>query len=187
MKKAEQEKETAKLDFETAQKEILNLNKVIEELKQSEKQLRGKIKTMNIDAAHLKKDMNHLMSDRDVLGTQLVRRNDELSLQYSKIKILHGTLRRGESEYAKRVEDIRLLKLEVNKLTTEKEILIKNLKNMSDLRQETYHLDRDLTQEQLKVKALEEELQNPINIHRWQKLQVSYFFFVFYYSYFPVH
>lgn len=45
--------------------------------------------------------------------------------------------------------------------------------NMTDMRQEIFHLETDLTREQLKRRALEEELQNPLNIHRWRKLEVS--------------
>jgi hypothetical protein len=45
--------------------------------------------------------------------------------------------------------------------------------NMADMRQEIFHLETDLTHEQLKRRALEEELQNPLNIHRWRKLEVS--------------
>lgn len=36
-----------------------------------------------------------------------------------------------------------------------------------------YHLQRDLLQERTKVKALSEELQNPMNVHRWRKLEGS--------------
>lgn len=35
------------------------------------------------------------MNERDILGSQLVRRNDELSLLYEKIKILQSTMHRG--------------------------------------------------------------------------------------------
>jgi hypothetical protein len=45
--------------------------------------------------------------------------------------------------------------------------------NMTDMRQEIFHLETDLTHEQLKRRALEEELHNPLNIHRWRKLEVS--------------
>jgi hypothetical protein len=57
-----------------------------------------------------------IMNERDILGTQLVRRNDELSSLYEKIKILQSTLYKGEAQYAQRLEDIRLLKLEIKKL-----------------------------------------------------------------------
>lgn len=35
------------------------------------------------------------MNERDILGSQLVRRNDEIALLYEKIRILQSTLHRG--------------------------------------------------------------------------------------------
>jgi len=55
-------------------------------------------------------------------------------------------------------------------------LLAKNIFNVSDLRQEVFHLNRNLTKEMLKVTALEEEIQTPLNIHRWRKLEVSLLF-----------
>jgi hypothetical protein len=52
-----------------------------------------------------------VISERDILGTQLVRRNDELALLYEKIKIQQSTLNKGEIQYNQRLEDIRVLKL----------------------------------------------------------------------------
>lgn len=49
----------------------------------------------------------------------------------------------------------------------------KSMNNMIDLRQEIFHLERDLTKSRLQCKALEEEVQNPLNIHRWRKLEGS--------------
>lgn len=40
--------------------------------------------------------MTQVISERDILGTQLVRRNDELALLYEKIKIQQSTLNKGE-------------------------------------------------------------------------------------------
>merc|ERR1712166_619193 len=47
----------------------------------------------------LKKDYQNVINERDILGTQLIRRNDELALLYEKIKILQNTLARGEIQY----------------------------------------------------------------------------------------
>jgi hypothetical protein len=44
---------------------------------------------------------------------------------------------------------------------------------MTDMRQEIFHLEQDLTREKLKCRALEDALQTPLNIHRWRKLEVS--------------
>jgi hypothetical protein len=56
------------------------------------------------------------MNERDVQGTQLARRNEELSLLHEKIKILQTTLHTGEAQYHQRLEDIRLLKLDIKRL-----------------------------------------------------------------------
>merc|ERR1712228_148677 len=42
-----------------------------------------------------------------------------------------------------------------------------------DLKKEVYHLQRELLQERTKVKALSEELENPMSVHRWRKLEGS--------------
>ncbi|XP_043500421.1 cilia- and flagella-associated protein 58-like [Polistes fuscatus] len=171
--RTEREKETLKVDLQSARKDISDLRREIEEMKQEEKRLRQTILKADRDIARHKKDIDNVMNERDILGTQLVRRNDELCLQYNRIKILNGTLQRGKQQYNERLEDIRLLKLEVNKLRTEKVLLTKSIENTSDMRHEIFHLNRDLTKERLKVMALEEEVQTPLNIHRWRKLQFS--------------
>ena len=62
------------------------------------------------------KELTRVVQERDILGTQLVRRNDELALLYEKIKIQQSTLTKGEMQYKQRIQDIRLLKLEIKKL-----------------------------------------------------------------------
>lgn len=71
------------------------------------------------------------------------------------------------------MEDIRLLKLEIKKLRREKYILTKSVTNVEDLRSEVYNIQRELLRERTRCKALEEELENPMNIHRWRKLEVK--------------
>lgn len=78
--------------------------------------------------------MTQVISERDILGTQLVRRNDELALLYEKIKIQQSTLNKGEIQYRQRLEDIRILKLEIRKLRREKTTLTKSVASVEDLR-----------------------------------------------------
>ena len=42
---------------------------------------------MSEEIEKLKKDYQMVINERDILGTQLIRRNDELALLYEKIKI----------------------------------------------------------------------------------------------------
>lgn len=71
----------------------------------------------------LKKDYQNVINERDILGTQLIRRNDELALLYEKIKILQNTLARGEIQYQERLEDIRLLKFKIGDHKSELRII----------------------------------------------------------------
>ena len=54
--------------------------------------------------------------ERDGLGTQLLRRNDELRILYEKLQLQEQSLNKGAAEYDKRIEDLRLLKLEIKRL-----------------------------------------------------------------------
>ena len=172
--KAEKDKDNLRAELHSCRKTIGELRKEIEEGNQEQKRLRQTIQMADVDVSRLKKDIDTVMNERDILGTQLVRRNDELSLQYSRIKILNGTIQRGETQYSQRLDDIRLLKLEVKNLRTQKVLLSKSIANMSDLRHEIFNLGRQLANERLKVMALEEEVQTPLNIHRWRKLEVYF-------------
>ncbi|KAJ0170912.1 hypothetical protein K1T71_013684 [Dendrolimus kikuchii] len=140
-------------------------------LRQEEARLNRIVQEGDTARAKLMKELEGLMNERDVVGAQLVRRNDEISLLYEKIRILEVTLHRGEKQYEQRVEDIRLLRLEIIRLRKEKNLLSKGIENMTDLRLEVFNLERELGRERLRVRALEEALETPLNVHRWRKLQ----------------
>ena len=171
--KVEKEKEDLKFELQATRKSGSSLRQKIQEMIKEEKHLRQTDYKAQMEINRQKKEIDTVLVERDVLGTQLVRRNDEISLLYSKIKVLEGTIQRGETQYNQRLEEIKLLKLEVKKLRSEKVLLVKNMNNSGDLRLEIFYLQQDLTRERLKVTALEEELQNPLNIHRWRKLEVE--------------
>jgi len=42
---------------------------------------------------------------------------------------------------------------------------------LPELKGELHSLERDLLAEETKSKALTEELENPMNVHRWRKLE----------------
>merc|ERR1712048_508721 len=45
--------------------------------------------------------------------------------------------------------------------------------NVSNLQREIHHLNKTLLREESKAKALQEELENPMNVHRWRELEGS--------------
>ncbi|CAN0404107.1 unnamed protein product [Ascophyllum nodosum] len=137
------------------------------------RRLAGILGRMDEDALKHRKEYDQVINERDILGTQLIRRNDELALLYEKLKIQQSTLKKGEASYSLRLMDIRTLKLKCGDLMRDLAIARGSSNQMDDLSRETFQLQKDLLQEKRKVKALSEELENPINIHRWRKLEGS--------------
>jgi len=116
----------------------------------------------------------------------LIRKNDELALLYEKIKIQQSTLSKGESQYWERINDIKLLNQKIRDLHREVKIyhsqvnhyLFHSLTNpqlksatIPDLKGEIHNLQKELIDEKLKVRGLSEALEDPMNVHRWRKLE----------------
>ena len=104
---------------------------------------------------------------------ELIRRNEEISLLYERIRIQTSTLNKGEQQYRARRRDINLIKRSIGDLTSEATTLKGSVGSLETLRNEVYQLQRELLQERSKVRALSEELENPMNVHRWRKLEGS--------------
>ncbi|KAL5022872.1 hypothetical protein ScPMuIL_002027 [Solemya velum] len=171
--RVEKEKETLKAELQKMKQQAAESKAYIDAQESEQRKLLKIISEADAERVRQKKELDQVISERDILGTQLVRRNDELALLYEKIKIQQSTLNKGEIQYNQRIEDIRVLKLEIKKLRREKGILQKSVANVEDLRREVYHIQRELLRERTRCKALEEELENPMNIHRWRKLEGS--------------
>merc|ERR1719262_950547 len=162
-----------KSQMEKAKKKQQQLNQQKETQQAEIKKLESRISEAEHDRNTQKRRYEEIISERDVLGTQLVRRNDELALLYEKIKIQQRTLQDGEITYKQRLEESRGLMIKSACLKRELIIGRQQAVNIDDLKKEVYHLQRELLQERTKVKALSEELENPMNVHRWRKLEGS--------------
>ena len=58
-----------------------------------------------------------LFSERDLVGTQLVRRNDEMACLNEKLKLQNTRMGCGEVHYNSRVKDIQVLSREVGSMS----------------------------------------------------------------------
>jgi len=169
----EKEKEQYKTELQQMKKEAHETKTYIDAQQAEERKLLKIIQEADAERSKQKKQLEQVIQERDILGTQLVRRNDELALLYEKIKIQQSTLNKGEVQYKARIEDLRILKLEIKRLRREKKILHTKVSNVDELRKEIYHVQRELLRERTRCRALEEELENPMNVHRWRKLEGS--------------
>merc|ERR1712086_189653 len=169
----EKEREMQKTEIQKLRNQLSESTNTIKSLRQEIKKLEAIIEKGEREMERQRKELDEVINERDILGTQLIRRNDELALLYEKIKIQQSTLKKGEVQYRERIEDIRILKLKINDMKREPQLLSSSVSSIDSLRNEVYHLQRELLQERTKVKALSEELENPMNVHRWRKLEGS--------------
>ena len=71
----------------------------VETLKEQIKKLTGTIQEAEQERQAQQKELEGVIGERDVLGAQLIKRNEELALLYEKIKIQQSTLQKGESQF----------------------------------------------------------------------------------------
>lgn len=77
-------------------------------------------------------------------------------------------------QYNARVDDIRLLRMKIKELIRNNLSIQDNHQQVDTMRNELVRLQKDLILEKSRVTALSEELENPINVHRWRKLEGIY-------------
>jgi hypothetical protein len=169
----DKEKEHLKMELDQMKKNAAETKAYIDAQQSEERKLLKIIQEADAERLRQKKQLEKIIQERDILGTQLVRRNDELALLYEKIKIQQSTLNKGELQYKARIEDIRILKLEIKRLRRERKIMNAKVANIDDLSKEIFHVQKELLKERTRCRALEEELENPMNVHRWRKLEGS--------------
>jgi len=139
--------------------EIEKLNQIIREAEKERHQQR--------------KELEAVVNDRDILGAQLIKRNDELASLYEKIKIQQSLLNKGAVQYREIVNDIKMLKMKIDELTKKKHELEPQIATIPALQTEVNKLQKILLREKSRIRVLSEELQHPMNVHRWRQIKGS--------------
>ena len=112
--------------------------------------LKKTIANAELDFQKQEKEHQIVVNERDFMGQQLIKRNEEIQSLYEKIKVLQSELSKMHSQYAKKL-------LELEKAKGEREFLLEEYTKTQNN----------------KVRSLEDENRKPMNIHRWRKLEYS--------------
>lgn len=145
--------------IENQQVEILKLSRIIEEADE--------------ERQRQKNELTSVLAERNLLTSQVVKRNVELNSMYDKIKIQRSNLRIGEIQHNKALEAIGKWQKELITIVQDHHGTVTALKGVEDLRKTIVALDKELRREQTKTRALDDELQRPMNVHRWRVLESS--------------
>lgn len=127
------------------------------------------------DAEKLRQDMRlrAITTERNVLATQLIRRNEELRLLYDKIQLQQNILEKGALDYSSKVNDIVDAREKLMELRLRCRLALVRLRFIERLKKKELKVNRLLTEERARVRALTEELSKPVNVHRWRRLEGS--------------
>mmetsp|Transcript_14530 Transcript_14530/g.36872 ORF Transcript_14530/g.36872 Transcript_14530/m.36872 type:complete len:843 (+) Transcript_14530:124-2652(+) len=158
---------------EKAQRRVRNLEIIVETHRTQMKKLESTIQEAEQERQAQQKELEGVIGERDILGAQLIRRNEELALLYEKIKIQQSTLQKGEIQYQERTQEVSSLRADIRKAKADVAAAKTQVTNVESLKREIHHLTKTLLREQTKAKALQEELENPMNVHRWRELEGS--------------
>ncbi|CAE7941663.1 CFAP58 [Symbiodinium necroappetens] len=156
------ETEKTKHTLEFHEKQQTKSQQVVEQQLSDIKKLEATIQEAETERQHQRKEFEAVTSERNILGKQLIRRNEELSLIYEKIKIQESTLGKGEAQYKKLLESLRGQR---SSIALKRDLFIAQQQAGSWGGISLYRV--------MHVRALSEELENPMNVHRWRKLEGS--------------
>ena len=102
------------------------------------------IRESNTELQKKNEEYEEIVAERDILGTQLIRRNDESALLSEKIKIQQTTLGKGETAYRERLADLKLLDYKFGDLKRELRLAMKEAAKIPDYKNQIYELNNDL-------------------------------------------
>ncbi|KAG9410971.1 hypothetical protein AC1031_019003 [Aphanomyces cochlioides] len=171
--KVDKDKETLKAELTRIKKQIQSSEQIIANQEQEISKLASIIQEADDEKQRQLKEYNAVVNDRDNLRAQLILRNEELKALYEKIKIQKSTLNIGQAQYLERAKEVQLLEKRVQDLLDEHKKTQNQIACTGDLKAELVRLEGELLQERTKIKALSEELDHPLNVHRWRKLEGS--------------
>ena len=127
--------------LESQNREILTLRKTLLEIE--------------ILSKNQRQVYDSVVKERDLLGSQLITRNEELALVEEKIRIYTTTLTNGEAAYRARLVDIKSLKQSTGELSRQLALAQSELVHIDALKSEIYTTQRQLLTERTKVKSTE--------------------------------
>jgi chromosome segregation ATPase len=172
-------------DHEKLDKEIASIEDEIKNLKQQNELAQAYIRTQvteenklgqylkEAEGEHQKQEhaLSLVVSERDRLSSQLIKQDGELIEVYDVIKANQYGLLRNQKHYIHKKRQVLTLEAEIRKIRTDQRLLSLSTRDYGILKQAVHQLKAELLEDQCHIKVLSNEVKNPINIHRWRKLE----------------
>ena len=169
----DKERESLKNELTKIRKQIVSSEQIISNQRAEIQKLSQIIREADEERQRQHKEHDAIVGERNILSSQLIRRNEELATVYEKMKINWSSLQRGETRFAECAAEVQFLVERIQEMRRERDDSALQMSSIHDLRYTLHALESDLLQERNKIKALQEELERPLNVHRWRMLESS--------------
>lgn len=157
---------TIKIDCKKRQLDEYQVKSDLKEKKKENDIFTKSIKCDEKTIIQLRKEKDTIIKEKNTICVKLKRKSNECQRIHDKLATLQKSYESIEKQYGDSMQNIRLMKIEIQNLQTEKDVLVAERETASRLRHELLQMHRVLNQERIKGKALQEQLLTPINVHR---------------------
>ena len=123
-------------DNNRAQQQIKSTEEVIKNQENHTGHLKKIIQEAKNQKAKQQKDYDMVRNERDILGTQLIKRNQELSQLYEKIKLSNSNLTKGQIYFKEKQKEFNEEKHRLIKLRNEFLSIDDKIRCINDLKAE---------------------------------------------------
>jgi len=176
---------TEKADYEKLRKDTDQISAEIKNLKlqndiaqtyirnqmSEEAKLNKFVKEAELEKSRQENTLSVLVRERDNLSSQWIKQNTDLQKAYNSLETIQSSILLGESKYNERMKEIRQLYEEIWSMKHQRNTLKAKVSDIDLMKNTIYRLESQLIEEKTHVKALEDELKKPINVHRWRQLE----------------
>jgi len=169
----DKEKELLKNEIAKVKKQLYTSDEIVENQRVEVLKLLKIIDEAELERVRQRQEVMAIESEKNLLTDQMMKRSAELKQLYEKIKLMRSNLFIGETQYNKLLEAIGQCQLQLRKAVVDNNDTILSLAGYEDLKKTKIQLEKEIRSEQTKWRALYEELQHPMNIHRWRVLESS--------------
>jgi len=160
--------------LEKAKKKVKSMMSITQTQQEEVTKIENRIQQAQTEKQHQSKEHDGIVAESDILTTQLTRRNEELQVLYEKIRIQRSNISKGDFQYKKLQKDIKMVENDLTRVQREyKQNHSENVVNTAPLKKELISLEKQLLGEEGRKQALMQELANPLNVHRWRKVEGS--------------
>lgn len=157
--------------FHTVRQTIDEYKSKIDSFQTDEQKLLNIIYNQERKYIQLEKTLKLVTLERNILGTQLVRRNDEIYLLYEKIRLLQSFLNRGQVAFESLKRELKSSRLTLSRTKKENDLLKNTQRNkVRILTEKLNQTEKRLALIKTRQNA-DENMPKLMNVHRWRKLK----------------